>query len=243
MQSNHSPYTPRSKSLDLLRAQAASPVTTRNSLDTISTLRGFRISGPIFLNSSIGVKPLPKEPRLACTPRTNVLDEEGSETFGSSSSSMSFGGCQGEIGPALPNFSSMPGCLTGSTAIQTRTPSRRQVPTDQLKSKFSMSPVQRTKRSKARNSEDRASPRRVHQGFVSQENGRSTLGNWSHSLGMAARKLHRSTLPGKDSEESYATKTLAVQNDFDEKPATVTPDKSKKSLRGARSLASIRKYM
>lgn len=202
-------YTPRSKSLDLLRSTTTpSPISAaRNSLDTISTLKGghSRISSPIFLNSSVGVKPLP--PALSAEQQ---LDESGSgsETLNSSPPS------HGEL----------------RSATMPRTPSRRHEESEQLKSKFSMSPIQQSKRSKARFSQDRTSV----EGVIGQEGGRGTFGNWSHSLGMAAKKLHKSTTTRKGSND-----TLDVHLEVNE----VTPEKSKAALRTATSLASIRRFM
>lgn len=197
--------TPRSKSLDLLRTAAGSPITARTSFDTVSTLKsGQRISSPIFLNSSIGVQP---------QPLAEELDEDGSDTLGSSS-------------PTHPG-------------LIPRTPSRRQDSSDQLKSKFSMSPVQRSKRSKARVSQDKG-----EEGLMSLDVPRSTFGNWSHSLGVAARKLHKGALARKGSDESYqGAATTHKRLEVNERLAVVTPEKAKSSLRSATSLASIRRFM
>lgn len=237
------PYTPRSKSLDLLREGAASPISTRKSVDTISTLRGHRISSPIFLNSSVGVKPLPEEPHPEpCQFAHEVkVEEDESEKLGPSFPASLFKGSRGfELNDAKVRASTMPRYLTGDISFQPKTPSRRQKSSDQLKSKFSMSPVQRSKRSKARISEDRASGNRLPEGVLSQDNARSTLGNWSHSLGMAARKLQKSTLSRKPSDESYQA-TLDVHQEVDDR--FITPEKGKSSLRSAASLASIKRFM
>ncbi|CCF52691.1 hypothetical protein NDA11_004530 [Ustilago hordei] len=237
------PYTPRSKSLDLLRANAASPITGRNSVDTISTLRGHRISSPIFLNSSVGVKPLPEEPRLEPCKLTGAIQVHHDEldTFESSPPSSHSTGVPGlDSAAAKARASTMPRYLTGDILSQPKTPSRRQLSSDQLKSKFSMSPVQQSKRSKARVLEDRASANRLPDGVLSQDIARSTLGNWSHSIGMAARKLQKSTLPSKASDESYQPTLDATQ---ERSSKFVTPEKGKASLRSATSLASIRRFM
>lgn len=227
------PYTPRSKSLDLLRADSASvtPITARASLDTLSTLKGHRISSPIFVNSSIGVKPLPAEPS---SPNAIEEEEEGEENEAA--------GVRCSADSLMPNASgralTMPRLyLAGDVAP--KTPSRRQKSDHLLRSKFSMSPVQVSKRSKTRTSQDHG---RMPEGVMSQDTARSTLGNWSHSLGMAARKLQKSTLPRKASDESYkSSTTLDVHPETNEK--AVTPDKGKNSLRNATSLASIRRFM
>lgn len=231
-------YTPRSKSLDLLRAGAPSPVTARTSFDTISTVRCRHISSPIFLNSSIGVKPLPEEPGLESSLPELDEDEGGSDTFGSSARSVSVGKGLGVVCADL-RASTMPRYLTRDAAVQPKTPSRRQNSTDQLRSKFSMSPVQQSKRSKTRISEDRSSSKRLTEGLLSHDGSRSTLGNWSHSLGMAARKLQRSALPRKASDESQGTlEVTQVVND-----RLATPEKANSSLRTAASIASIRRFM
>lgn len=229
-----SPFTPRSKSLDLLRADASSPV-ARNSLDTISTLRCCSISSPIFLNSSNGVHPLVHEPRLETIQCGSDMEEgDGSDTFVSSVPSSNSLGAAADI-----RASTMPRHLTKEPVTQPKTPSRRQMSSDQLKSKFSMSPVQQSKRSKTRVSEDRGSTNRFPEGLLSVDGSRSTIGNWSHSLGMAARKLQKSALARKASDESHATPEVGPL--ITDK--TLTPEKGKNSLRSATSIASIRRFM
>ncbi|CBQ73494.1 conserved hypothetical protein [Sporisorium reilianum SRZ2] len=237
------PYTPRSKSLDLLRSDAATPVNARNSLDTLSTLKGHRISSPIFLNSSIGVKPLPQEPRHLDSP---TIHEDELELEQARVPANTDRASQKVRASTMPRYAM--GAATVDNALQPKTPSRRQMAADNLlKSKFSMSPVQPSKRSKARNSEDRiyatVATHRLPEGVLSQDNARSALGNWSHSLGMAARKLQKSALPRKASDESYQATTLEVHREVNESLAVVTPEKAKSSLRSATSLASIRRFI
>ncbi|CDU26185.1 uncharacterized protein SPSC_06379 [Sporisorium scitamineum] len=243
------PYTPRSKSLDLLRSEAATPLNARSSLDTLSTLKGHRISSPIFLNSSIGVKPLPQEPRHLDSPtiHEDENEQEHADAFppcSAADSSQKIAGSAKLRASTMPQYTS--GAATVDNALQPKTPSRRQRSSDNLlKSKFSMSPVQPSKRSKARNSEDRmcatVAAHRLPEGVMSQDNARSALGNWSHSLGMAARKLQKSALPRKASDESYQA-TLEVHQEVNDTLA-VTPEKAKSSLRSATSLASIRRFI
>ena len=236
------PYTPRSKSLDLLRSDAVSPVPSRTSLDTLSTLRGHRISSPIFVNSSIGVKPLPGEPRHLDSPTIHEtdLDEEGQiDNFASrtTDANLKIVANTAAHDPMILRY--VAGARTIDNALQPKTPSRRQKSSDNLlKSKFSMSPVQTSKRSKIRNSQDRSYAtfsvsNRLSEGVSSQENARSTFGNWSHSLGMAARKLQKSALPRKASDESYqsqitTTTTTMLEVDHEVVNETlITPEKAK----------------
>ena len=256
------PYTPRSKSLDLLRCSdfppptiTTTPGTARNSLDTTSTLKGGhnRISSPIFLNSSVGVKPLPEEPSHVISTYCVKEDEEEGSTFNSSSPSQC--ASVGLSGDTKGRASTMPRCYllpteaAAGVGFVPKTPSRRETDHLLLRSKFSMSPVQQSKRSKLRTSQDHHSSHLLPEaGVMSTDNGRSTLGNWSHSLGMAARKLQKSTLARKGSDESYqstAASTLEVQRVDSEKLGVmnVTPEKGKSSLRSATSLASIRRFM
>lgn len=113
-----------------------------------------------------------------------------------------------------------------------------------------MSPVQVSKRSKARTSQDQSL--RLPDGALPQDPvARSTFGNWSHSLGVAARKLQ---LPRKASDESYkSAKTLSTvldqsqESSRKEQEMVATPESKEKdkgnSLRNAASLASIRRFM
>ncbi|TKY88485.1 hypothetical protein EX895_002473 [Sporisorium graminicola] len=246
------PYTPRSKSLDLLRSDAAIPVNARNSLDTLSTLKGHRISSPIFLNSSIGVKPLQQVTHRLDSPL--ILGAEFEQECGDAFTSCSTADLipKAVAGNAKMRASTMPryamGARTVDNALEPNTPSRGQVSTDNLlKSKFSMSPVQPSKRSKPRNSEDRmhstVATHRLPEGVLSQDSGRSALGNWSHSIGMAARKLQKSALPRKTSDESYQATTLEVRREVNEMLVVETPEKAKSSLKSATSLASIRRFI
>lgn len=241
------PYTPRSKSLDLLRCDSATPVTARTSLDTISTLKGQRISSPIFLNSSNGVKPLPEEPEQLDSPTEHEVEID--RRHGESHTSFTTKLIPPGAGHSKLRASTMPRypieAAVLESVLQPKTPSHRQKASEHLlKSKFSMSPVQPSKRSKTRNSEDchaaSATLQRVPEGIVSQDNARSALGNWSYSIGMAAKKLHKSAQPRKGSEESCIA-TLEVPRDAED--GQVTPEKCKNSLRSATSLASIRRFM
>lgn len=103
-----------------------------------------------------------------------------------------------------------------------------------------MSPVQVSKRSKARTSQDQT---RLPEVVVSQDTARSTLGHWSYSLGMAARKLQKSTLSRKPSDESYKSSTTLDVPQLEVNERMVTPEKGKHPLRSATSLASIRRFM
>ncbi|SPO24322.1 uncharacterized protein UTRI_03590 [Ustilago trichophora] len=234
---NTPPYTPRSKSLDLLRADAATPINTRNSLDTISTLKGHRISSPIFLNSSVGVKPLHEEP----SPGESDDNDEGcSETFNTTRSPSNSADQDHDAGETKLRASTMPRYLASDIGFQPKTPSRRQKSDHLLRSKFSMSPVQVSKRSKARTSQDQT---RLPGVVVSQDTARSTLGHWSYSLGMAARRLQKSTLPRKPSDESYKSSTTLDVPQLEVNERMATPEKGKHPLRSATSLASIRKFI
>ncbi|SPO23878.1 uncharacterized protein UTRI_03590_B [Ustilago trichophora] len=234
---NTPPYTPRSKSLDLLRADAATPINARNSLDTISTLRGHRISSPIFLNSSVGVKPLPEEPSPG---ENDDADEICSETFNTTRSPSNSADQDHDARETKLRASTMPRYLACDIGFQPKTPSRRQKSDHLLRSKFSMSPVQVSKRSKARTSQDQT---RLPEVVVSQDTCRSTLGHWSYSLGVAARKLQKSTLPRKPSDESYKSSTTLDVPQLEVKERLATPEKAKHPLRSATSLASIRRFI
>nr|CDI53925.1 putative protein [Melanopsichium pennsylvanicum 4] len=229
------PYTPRSKSLDLLRSNSTPISTTRNSLDTVSTLKGGqRISSPIFLNSSVGVKPL-QEISQHCTSFGLEFDIGESDTLSFSphvSATRDLGGDVTKIRDST--MSRLHQTSDVGLRPQPKTPSRRQISDHLLRSKFSMSPVQVSKRSKARNSQDRPSLR-LSEGIVSQDNAKSTIGNWSHSLGVAARKLQ---LPRKGSDESYKSQLM-----LEVPQEEAAPEKGKNSLRSAPSFASLRRFI
>ncbi|GAC97692.1 DNA repair protein spr18 [Pseudozyma hubeiensis SY62] len=223
---NTPPYTPRSKSLDLLRADCATPITNRTSLDTISTLRGQRISSPVFLNRTVGVHPIPEE---RCRPDTAAVTRVEAD-HGLDGSCLTVSTESAAIIHAKARVSTMPRYISQAAdldiPLHPTTPCRRQKSDHLLKSKFSMSPVQPSKRSKSRNSELRKAVDMtvgpVPEVVVIQENTLSALGNWSHSIGIAAKKLHKSALPRKSSEESCQTTSKASNEIVKE---SITPQK------------------